>query len=469
MASLRAIKEETDNLSAGFVMPSFLIHEYVVNAEGMVVEKKLTASSNSEVEGSRLAGKLIRVVVDVEEEDCLLVARRMLPLKSLFQKTIAAFLDQVYFNKSPGRLLNEFLVCICVKSTENNDLFFDADKKLKIDVLKSFRNAADEPLRNQEINSLMFLPAVQTFINYFDESDQAQKDFDQIKRDLLRDVGHFLHQQTEQHNKVLVLNMAHPSLRGGHPDLPEQEEHLYRAIAGLTALEKHEKFRTTRLHKDKFSSVATLLVRDATVFRQGAEFEYKILYPSEQYEVDVLYSAAPSEGRAEERERNLRRAIYAQLLTAKKMGYKKLVLNAFGCCGEFKNNPTTVVELYRETFNSSTFRYAFDCVHFAIASNPVNLTAFKKEFPRSSSLFPQEGFPCQSAFRLIPRSNTSSRASGSSSSEGSASEGSAGTTRSVLVSAREAEGEIVRGGSTEFFKSASPDRMGTRRGSLTPA
>lgn len=479
MPSLRAIKEQTEILSAGFSTPSYSRHEYVANDVGTVIEKKSVDSSSSGVVdgGSHSADRSTRVAIEVVEDDCLLAARKMLPAKSLFQKTIATFLDKVFLNKSPSHLIANFLACL---GANRINVLFTRDKKLNVSALKTFKSLTGNSSLDMEIKVLMSLSSVQEFISFFDESDQSEKNFDIIKRNLLREMGDFLHKQTDLHNRVLVLNMAHPSRRGGRPDSREQEEHLYRAIAGLTALEEHEEFKSARLHKDNFTSVTTLLVRDATVFRQGDE--YRILYPSEQYQVDLLYSAAPSTGSVNKREQGLKRAIHAQLLTAKEQGYKNLLLNAFGCCGDFKNDPITVAQLYGKALRSSEFRCAFDRVHFAIISDPVHSAAFRAEFAPSSLWFSRDQSLCRSAFRrLVPRSSTSNSVSGSNE-----------TSASVLSSTRETDdlyqqqGEGLRSGSAEIFKldtsnirrgkverSASAeffklDALNTRRRTLTP-
>ena len=185
-------------------------------------------------------------------------------------------------------------------------------------------------------------------------------------------------------NEIAVLNFANPVNPGGgvRYGAVAQEEDLCRKSTLLTSLESEDAAEYYRFHKEQcdcFSSHSIIVSPYVEVFRSYNNDLLPYTFP-----VSVLTCAAPIVDGVKSRPYSY--AEYATLLSDRitgilsvcaKLGYKKLVLGAWGC-GSFGNDPMLVARLFEQ--NIRQFDSAFDEIEFAVLGNGSNFDCFYRVF-----------------------------------------------------------------------------------------
>lgn len=185
-------------------------------------------------------------------------------------------------------------------------------------------------------------------------------------------------------SEIMVLNFANPVNPGGgvRYGAVAQEEDLCRRSTLLMSLESEDAAEYYKFHKeqrDGFSSHSIIVSPNVEVFRgyDNALLPYT-------FRVSVLTCAAPIVDGVKSRPYTY--AEYTTLLSDRiagilsvcaKMGYKKLVLGAWGC-GSFGNDPMLVARLFEK--NIRLFRGSFEEIEFAVLGNAANFNSFHKVF-----------------------------------------------------------------------------------------
>lgn len=185
-------------------------------------------------------------------------------------------------------------------------------------------------------------------------------------------------------NEIVVLNFANPVNPGGgvRYGAVAQEEDLCRKSTLLISLESEDAAEYYRFHKEQcdcFSSHSIIVSPYVEVFRS-----YNNDLLSYTFSVSVLTCAAPIVDGVKSRPYS--HAEYATLLSDRitgilsvctKLGYKKLVLGAWGC-GSFGNDPTLVARLFEK--NIRQFDGTFDEIEFSVLGNGSNFDCFYRIF-----------------------------------------------------------------------------------------
>ncbi len=198
--------------------------------------------------------------------------------------------------------------------------------------------------------------------------------------------------QKEEEQRVLVLNFANPVNPGGgvRRGANAQEEDLCRTSSLLLSLESE----SARPYYDYNRSLHTYMGSDAVIITPDVEIirDDKKQLLDETTVVSVMTCAAPMlsdgmEGMTQEQyEQLLYRRIIGMLNVAAFLGYKMLVLGAFGC-GAFQNDAHVVSDLFYRALKE--FDYAgrkakdvFQHIDFAVLDHSANRYNYK-EFSRN--------------------------------------------------------------------------------------
>ena len=203
----------------------------------------------------------------------------------------------------------------------------------------------------------------------------------------------FSYMFTEKDSKeILVLNLANPVNPGGgvRRGARAQEEDLCRSSSLLLSLEGPDAeayYRYNRSLHTKMGSDAIIITPKVEIIRdeQGELLEETVI-------VAVMTCAAPCltdgmEGLSQkEYEDMLYRRIMGMLRCAAYLGYKNLVLGAFGC-GAFRNDGRLVSDLFYKALKEFDFdgmkeSDMFNRIDFAVLSRSVDQYNFK-EFYRN--------------------------------------------------------------------------------------
>lgn len=185
-------------------------------------------------------------------------------------------------------------------------------------------------------------------------------------------------------SKIMVLNFANPVNPGGgvRYGATAQEEDLCRRSTLLMSLESEDAAEYYRFHKEQcdcFSSHSIVVSPNVEVFRS-----YNNALLPYTFQVSVLTCAAPIVDGVKSKPYTY--AEYTTLLSDRiagilsvcsKMGYKKLVLGAWGC-GSFGNDPMLVAGLFEK--NIRLFNGSFEEIEFAVLGNEANFDSFHKVF-----------------------------------------------------------------------------------------
>lgn len=182
--------------------------------------------------------------------------------------------------------------------------------------------------------------------------------------------------------EVVVLNFANPVNPGGGVKYGAvaQEEDLCRKSSLFVSLESKRVTEFYRFHKEEcdcFSSHSIIVSPSVEVFR-GYNDD---LLPY-TFSVAVLSCAAPifdgvkkKSYSYEEYTSLLYERIMGILSVCEKMGYKKLVLGAWGC-GSFSNDPKLVARLFYRALHQ--FKGVFNEIEFAVFGSVKNFESFHK-------------------------------------------------------------------------------------------
>lgn len=192
---------------------------------------------------------------------------------------------------------------------------------------------------------------------------------------------------------VLVLNFANPVNPGGgvRNGARAQEEDLCRKSSLLLSLESEG----ARPYYEYNRRLNTLLGSDAIMISPFVEVirEANGALLDDTYVCAVMTCAAPVASRKRKRlddaayERLLRRRIDGMLKTAAHLGYRRLVLGAWGC-GAFGNDARVMSDVFYHALTELDYHgYGqgdlFDSVDFAVrcrSRNQYNLREFKRNF-----------------------------------------------------------------------------------------
>ncbi|GGV21603.1 TIGR02452 family protein [Streptomyces longisporoflavus] len=192
-----------------------------------------------------------------------------------------------------------------------------------------------------------------------------------------------------QGGPVAVLNFSSARNPGGGylNGAQAQEEALCRASALYTCVRSAREFYDHhRAHRDPFYSDRVIHSPAVPVFRDD---KGRLL--DEAYEVGFLTAAAPNAGvvlrqtpeRAGELPSALARRAERVLETAAALGYRRLVLGAWGC-GVFRNDPAQVADAFRALLDEGgRFRGSFEHVVFGVLDRTrgaVTRAAFEEAF-----------------------------------------------------------------------------------------
>ena len=181
--------------------------------------------------------------------------------------------------------------------------------------------------------------------------------------------------------KILVLNMASATNPGGNVrgGTKSQEEDLCRRSTLLASLEssKGKKYYEYNRNLKSFLYSDSIIVSpNVEVFKDEKGNPLK-----ESFTVSVITCAAPNLKRqplsALGYENIMIKRIDGLLAVAEDMGYKNLILGAWGC-GVFGGNPEIVSRAFRKELDSYS---GFDSAKFAILHKKENYEAFIKRFP----------------------------------------------------------------------------------------
>ena len=202
---------------------------------------------------------------------------------------------------------------------------------------------------------------------------------------------------------VLVLNMANPENPGGgvRRGANAQEEDLCRKSSLLLSVESEnaaEYYRYNRSLNSDMGSDAIVIHPRVEVFRD----EKGDLLP-ESFIVSVLTCAAPIlffglQGRSQQQyEAIMYNRIETMLKAAAALGYRYLVLGAFGC-GAFRNDAHVVSDLFRKAVDELDFAGMktsdlFRRIDFAVldrTDNQYNFMNFSRNFGSSCGDMPEK-------------------------------------------------------------------------------
>ena len=188
-------------------------------------------------------------------------------------------------------------------------------------------------------------------------------------------------------DRVLVLNLANAFRPGGgvRSGARAQEESLCRRSTLLASLEStgaSPYYRYNKEWADYLGSDGIIVTPDVEVFRASDGTLLK-----DSFAVSVMTCAAPelrgagadTDQNSEEYRTMMRRRIDGILMTAAALGYRHLVLGAFGC-GAFRNDAAVVSDLFRQALED--FR-PFETVDFAVLNFPndtYNFDNFSRNF-----------------------------------------------------------------------------------------
>lgn len=199
--------------------------------------------------------------------------------------------------------------------------------------------------------------------------------------------------------RVLVLNFANPVHPGGgvRRGARAQEEGLCRMSSLLHSLEG----RRARKYYDYNKALHSYLGSDAMIYTPNVEIikDEKGNLLDETTIVSVLTCAAPMlchgmDGMTQdEYEHLMSKRITGILNVAASLGYKKLVLGAFGC-GAFGNDARIVSDLFYRAlkefdYDGMAAKDMFRCIDFAVLDHTKDQYNFK-EFSRNFSDFYRE-------------------------------------------------------------------------------
>ncbi len=197
--------------------------------------------------------------------------------------------------------------------------------------------------------------------------------------------------------KVLVLNLASPSRPGGavRSGASAQEEDLCRRSSLLLSLESEsakEYYEYNKTLKTRMGSDAVIISPEVEVIKDKDGELLAGTFP-----ISVMTCAAPMvrlgfEGMTPQQyEDMLYRRIIGMLRCAAFLGYRNLVLGAFGC-GVFGNDAAVVSDVFYKAINEFTFSGVkgselFDHIDFAVLCSPgkeYNFEQFSRNFNRES-------------------------------------------------------------------------------------
>ena len=190
-------------------------------------------------------------------------------------------------------------------------------------------------------------------------------------------------------SKILVMNFANAHNPGGgfRFGANAQEEALCRCstlYASITSKKAGEMYLYNNTHLGRVESDYMLISPKVCVFRDE---KYRFL--EEPVMLGVVTMAAPNRYGAALiasekliRETMMRR-IKIMLSAARKEGYTKLVLGAWGC-GAFGNKPSEVSEYFREILVEEGYGTYFEEICFAIygPEDGKNISAFRQTFSK---------------------------------------------------------------------------------------
>lgn len=207
-------------------------------------------------------------------------------------------------------------------------------------------------------------------------------------------VGQYYHMRKDP-AEVLVLNFANPFNPGGgvRRGAKAQEEDLCRKSSLLLSLESDSAKAYYNYHRElysPYSSDAIILSPKVQIIKDANNY----LLPN-PVTVAVLTCAAPMlqnglQGLNQEQYRSLlARRIDGILCVAAHLGYRALVLGAFGC-GAFGNDPNIVSEIFRsciDRYCQPPFEISsdFHIIDFAVLDNSEqqpNIKAFSAVFSK---------------------------------------------------------------------------------------
>ncbi len=193
--------------------------------------------------------------------------------------------------------------------------------------------------------------------------------------------------------KILVLNLANPVNPGGgvRNGANAQEEDLCRKSSLLLSLEGPKALPYYKYNRslDTYMGTHGIVITPKVEIIKDSDGEPL----EESVVVSVMTCAAPMitygiEGMThDEYKKMVYDRISGMLYCAASLGYRNLVLGAFGC-GAFKNDAFIVSNLFFEAFkdfeyNGMTEKDAFDRVDFAVrskAEDGYNITNFRRNF-----------------------------------------------------------------------------------------
>ena len=188
-------------------------------------------------------------------------------------------------------------------------------------------------------------------------------------------------------DKGLVMNFANAHSPGGgfRMGATAQEEALcrcstlYESITSKTAAQMYVYNNT---HISNVESDYMLFSKDVLVFRD----EHLNLL-EEPFKTSVVTIPAPNRygaaalASSEKIKNTFERRIAIMIKEAKKLGYRQLVLGAWGC-GAFGNKPKDVAEYFKKAITDDKLGYFFDEICFAVygKEDGKNITAFREVF-----------------------------------------------------------------------------------------
>lgn len=285
-------------------------------------------------------------------------------------------------------ILNRKFICLVIECEKNKmNIKEIAQKALEISQTGQLPNGKDFSSQQTfaKINSKLFTPDALQKILQNCQQDQPNKTACQIEV-WACSTQQAVFNLTSQGKDVALLNFASAKNAGGGflGGAKAQEEDLCRA-SGL-----YECQLMCPAYYQANRANSSLIYTDHMIYSPKVPFFRLDDWLDDVFLASVITAPAPNMGaylaKHKHGQVDVERAFVkrAELLLAllKSLGYRTLVLGAWGC-GVFKNNPVFVASVFADLLNQPYFKTAFDEVIFAIydkSQSQTTLNAFKNTF-----------------------------------------------------------------------------------------
>ncbi|MCD7807828.1 MAG: TIGR02452 family protein [Erysipelotrichaceae bacterium] len=197
-----------------------------------------------------------------------------------------------------------------------------------------------------------------------------------------------INQNLDNHDKVLVLNLASATEPGGRTrkGASAQEENLCQRTSLLLSLESDDAkkyYEYNKSLKTRMGSNAIMISPNVEVIKDTS---FALL--DEPFEIAVMSCGAPMirlglEGMSqEEYEALLYKRIQGMLVVAASQNYHHLILGAFGC-GVYGNDAAIVSDMFYKVIQDFNSNQIFESIDFAVLCNPkkdYNYQEFSRNF-----------------------------------------------------------------------------------------